>query len=162
VADKIFCSSKATMHIYSHTKFERSILITFWRMALHLSPGRAVKLYVRTSQWHVHWLLTDRPTSMQPPESQARRQSLPLPARKRSMMADTRLNRSPLRHWAYLTHLLASSCVISVWRFLRTQRKSEKRDFCFKDARCNPIGAYYLPVLPRVRTRSNSSAQNAA
>jgi len=51
---------------------------------------------------------------MQPPESQARRQSLPLPARKRSMlilMAVTLLNRSPLRYLAYLTHHLASSCV---------------------------------------------------
>jgi len=28
LADKIFFSSKATMHIYSHTKFELSILIT--------------------------------------------------------------------------------------------------------------------------------------
>ena len=83
-------------------------------------------------------------TSMQPPESQARRQSLPLPARKRSMlilMAVTLLNRSPLRYLAYLTHHLASSCVISVGRYLRTQGKSEKRAFCFKDARysCNVL-----------------------
>jgi len=28
LADKIFYSSKATVHIYSHTKFELSILIT--------------------------------------------------------------------------------------------------------------------------------------
>jgi len=32
LADKMFHSSKATMHIYSHTKFELSILITSWRM----------------------------------------------------------------------------------------------------------------------------------
>ena len=52
------------------------------------------------------------------------------------LMAVTLLKRSPLRHWAYLTHQLASSCVISVGRYLRTQGKSEKRAFCFKDARC--------------------------
>jgi len=30
--DKIFYSSKATVHIYLHTKFELSVLITSWRM----------------------------------------------------------------------------------------------------------------------------------
>ena len=107
------------------------------RMASHLSPGQAVKRYVGTSQWHIHWLTH---TSMQPPESQARRQSLPLRARKRSMlilMAVTHLNRSPLRHWAHLTRQIASSCVISVARYLRTQGKSEKRAFCSKDAQCS-------------------------
>ena len=93
---------------------------------------------------------------MQPPEGQARRQSLPLPARKRSMlilMAVTHLNRSPLRHWAYLTHQLASSWVISVGRYLRTQGKSEKRAFCSKDARCScnvlmPTTVYLLMTAP--------------
>jgi len=30
LADKMFYSSKATTHIYSHTKFGHSILITSW------------------------------------------------------------------------------------------------------------------------------------
>ena len=84
----------------------------------------------------VRWL---NHTSLQPPESLVRRQSLLLPTRKRSMlilMADTSLSRSPLRPWTFLTHQLASSCRISVGKFPRVQGKPEKRAFCFKDARC--------------------------
>ena len=61
---------------------------------------------------------------VQPPESQARPQSLPLPARKRNtpiLMVVIFLNRSPLTHLAYSTHQLASSCVISVGKFLSTR-----------------------------------------
>jgi len=74
-------------------------------------------------------------TSMQPPESLVRRQSLLLPARKRSMltsMADT-----SLRTWALSTHQLAGCCRISVGKFPRVQGKTEKRAFCSKDARCS-------------------------
>jgi len=66
-----------------------------------------------------------------------RRQSLLLPARKRSMlilMADTSLSRSPLRPWAFVTHQVA--CGFSVGKFPRVQWKPEKRAFCSKDARC--------------------------
>ena len=66
-------------------------------------------------------------------------------------MAVTHLNRSPLRHWAYLTHQLASSCVISVGRYLRTQWKSEKRAFCSKVQRFNAIllpTVYLLMIAP--------------
>ena len=38
LADYIFYSSKATMHIYSHTKFELSVLITSWRMRGSQNP----------------------------------------------------------------------------------------------------------------------------
>ena len=78
--------------------------------------------------------------SVQPPNSQAQPQRLPLPARKRStliLMVGIFLNRSLLTHLAYSTHQLASSCVISVGKFLSIRGKSEKHAFCFKDARCS-------------------------
>ena len=119
------------------------------RMASHLFPGRAAKRCAGTSQWHVHWLTH---ISVQPLESQARPQRLPLPARRRStliLMVGTFLNRSPLAHSAYSTHQLASSCVISVGKFLSRRWKWEKRAFCFKDVRCscNVSMPYYFTTV---------------
>ena len=91
-------------------------------------------------------------SSVQPPDSQARPQRLPLPARKSStliLMVVIFLNSSPLTHSAYSTHQLASSCVISVGKFLSTRGKSEKRSICFKDARCscNVSMPYYFTTV---------------
>ena len=65
------------------------------------------------------------------------------------LMVGIFLNRSPLTHSAYSAHQLASSCVISVGKFMSTRGKSEKRALCFKDARCscNVSMPYYFTTV---------------
>ena len=55
------------------------------------------------------------------------------------------MNRSPLRHWAYLTHQLLSSCVISVGRYLRTQGEVRETSFLFQ--RCSVLVQRFNAIL---------------